>query len=59
MNKVIYDNNEPFDTSNTLAARSFRAEIIMSKTWSLKGVLRIKILGPVTGVKGTQHCNFG
>ena len=55
----MQENKEPLDSSNTLAASSLRAETIMSKTCSLKDVLRIKILGPVTGVKGTQHCNFG
>lgn len=59
MNMIMHKNKEPIDSPDTLAAISFRAETITSKTRSLKEVLRIKILGPVTGVKGTQHCNFG
>lgn len=56
---IMYAKGFKHITSCTLAVISFKAEIIMSKISSLNNVLRIKILGPVTGVKGTQHCSFG
>lgn len=58
-NKVTDQGSIHINLQNTFSVRSFKADIMTSITWSFIGVLRTKILGPVTGVKGTQHWNFG